>query len=85
MADQNRNVQEESSEKVDRLQLELLEMFSSRKFSEQELVDIKKMISEYYFDKADQEMDKHFEEKSWDVDEKVKQWGQEHHRKSSDA
>lgn len=85
MADQNRNIPEGSSEKVERLQLELLEMFSSRRFSEQELIDIKKMISDYYFDKADEEMDKLFDQKGWDVDEKVKQWGQEHHRKSSDA
>lgn len=73
----------ERNEKVDPLQLELLEMFSSRKFSEQELVDIKKMISDYYFEKADQEMDQLFDEKGWEVDKKVAQWGKAHHRKKS--
>jgi hypothetical protein len=77
------NQQDDS--KISPLQLELLEMFSSRKFAEQELVDIKKMISDYYFDKADQQVDAIFEEKGWDLDEKVKQWGQEHLRKNAKA
>ena len=69
---------------VDPMQLELLEMFRVRQFSKQELIDIKKMISEYFFEKADQEVDKVFKEKGWDVNEKVAEWGKGHYRGSSD-
>ena len=75
--------QPEPSQKIDPIQLELLEMFRSRKFSKQELIDIRKMISDYYFDKADNAMDKFFEEKGWDVDEKVEEWGKGHYRSKS--
>ena len=71
------------SKKINQLQLELLEMFSQRRFSEQELIDIKKMISDYYFERADREIDQLFEEQKWDVPEKVKHWGQAHYRKKS--
>ena len=66
------------------MQLELLEMFRTRQFSQQELIDIKRMISEYFFEKADQAVDKAFDEKEWDVNEKVEEWGEGHYRVSSD-
>ena len=73
-----------NSPSVDPMQLELLEMFRVRQFSKQELIDIKRMISEYFFEKADEAVDKAFEEKGWDVDEKVAEWGKGHYRISSD-
>ncbi|MGB3849644.1 MAG: hypothetical protein WA958_06715 [Tunicatimonas sp.] len=68
---------------VDPMQLELLEMFRTRQFSKQELIDIKQMISEYFFEKADDAVNKAFEEKGWDVNEKVAEWGKGHYRASS--
>lgn len=78
-----RSVTPKSSQKIDPMQLDLLEMFSTRKFSKQELIDIKKMIADYYFDKADQEMDKLMEQKGWDTKQKVEEWGKGHYRKKS--
>jgi len=69
-----------SSQKIDPLQLELLEMFASRKMTRQELRDIKLLIANYYAQKADEELDHLFEEKEWDIQEKVKEWGQSHNR-----
>ncbi len=69
-----------SSQKIDPMQLELLEMFSSRKMTQQELRDIKLLIANYYAQKADEALDQLFEEKGWDVQEKVKEWGQRHDR-----
>ncbi len=71
------------SQKIDPLQLELLEMFSSRKMTPEELRDIKLLIANYYAQKADEAMDRLFEEKGWDVQEKVKEWGEGHYRKKS--
>ena len=72
-----------SPQSIDPMQLELLEMFRVRQFSKRELIDIKKMISEYFFEKADEALDKAFEEKEWDVKEKVTEWGVGHYRISS--
>lgn len=72
-----------TSQPVDPMQKELLEMFRVRQFSKQELIDIKRMISEYFFENADEAVDKAFEEKGWDVNEKVAEWGNAHHRGSS--
>lgn len=73
------------SKKVHPLQIELLEMFSTREFSEQELIDIKKMISDYYMEIADKEMDQLFKEKNWDVKQKVEEWGKTHYRKKPEG
>ncbi len=79
MVDQE-NERSHDTQPVDPMQLELLETFRARQFSKQELVDIKKMISEYFFEKADDAVDKAFEEKGWDVNEKVAEWGKGHYR-----
>ena len=46
-------------------QLKLLDFFSNRKFSEEELQDIQTLIANYYAAKADAEMDALVEEKGW--------------------
>jgi hypothetical protein len=69
------------SQKIDPMQLELLEMFSSRKMTKEELRDIKLLIANYYAQKADEAMDHLFNEKGWDVNEKVKEWGEGHDRR----
>ena len=53
-------------------------MFSSRKMTQEELRDIKLLIANYYAQKADEALDRLFEEKGWDVQEKVKEWGKSH-------
>ena len=69
-----------SSEKIDPLQLDLLKLFSTRRMSSEELRDIKLLIANYYAQKADAELDHLFEENKWDVQEKVKEWGEGHDR-----
>lgn len=71
------------SEKVHPMQQDLLKFFSSRKFDEKELIEIKRMISNYYAEKVDNAVDRIFEERGWDVDEKVKEWGTAHYRRKN--
>ncbi len=71
------------SEKIDPLQLELLQLFSSKRMSSEELRDIKLLIANYYAQKADTELDRLFDENNWDVQEKVKEWGEGHNRLKS--
>ena len=68
------------SEKLDPLQLELLKLFSTKRMSSEELRDIKLLIANYYAQKADTELDRLFKEKNWDIQEKVKEWGEGHDR-----
>ena len=46
-------------------QLKLLSFFSSREFSDEEIRDIQLLISDYYADKAQTEMDTLVTEKGW--------------------
>lgn len=46
------------------LQLELIKMFSLN-LSDQELDDIKRLLSNYFADKASDEMDKLWDENNW--------------------
>jgi hypothetical protein len=45
------------------VQLHLLQFFSQKDVSEQETEDIQRMISQYYFDKAETELEKVLQEK----------------------
>ena len=71
------------SEKLDPMQLELLEMFANKRMTPEELRDIKLLIANYYAQKADTALDQLFAEKGWDVQEKVKEWGSGHDRLKS--
>ena len=71
------------SEKIDPMQLELLEMFATRRMSPEELRDIKLLIANYYAQKADAALEDLFEERGWDTQEKVKEWGAGHDRLKS--
>jgi len=53
------------SQKLTSLQLELLKIFSYQPSYEQ-LIDIKNMLANYFANKATQEMDKLWEDNSWD-------------------
>jgi len=61
-----------------KLQLELLELFSFET-TDEELYDIKTLISKYYADRAKKGMEQLFEEKGWGP-EKVEEWKNEHMR-----
>jgi hypothetical protein len=57
------------------LQLELLKLYSTN-LSEQQLLDIKRMLATYFAEQIDREMTTLWEEKGWD-DSTVKKWKQE--------
>lgn len=54
------------------LQLELLQLFSFE-LPEQDLLEIKRLIAQYFADKAADEMDKLWAEKKW-TDETMDNW-----------
>lgn len=69
------------SPKLSNLQIELLKLYA-HDVSDTELKDIKKMLAEYFAHRADEEMDKLWEEKGWD-EKKIDEWKNEHMRISS--
>lgn len=60
------------------LQLELLKVFSFN-LEEQQLLEIKEVLSDYFADKATQEMDALFAKNGWG-EEKVDEWSKQHLR-----
>lgn len=61
------------------IQLELLKTFS-RPLPESQLLEIKKLLSDYFAQKIDEGVDKLFEENNWIVNEKIAEWKNEHMR-----
>lgn len=68
-------------QKLTELQLELLKMFSYG-LSQEQLLDIKKLLANYFANKATEEMDKLWDSNSWNSDT-MEQWLGEHLRTSS--
>ena len=62
------------------MQLELLKLFSTRRMSQEALRDIKLRIANDYAQKADAELDRLFEARKWDIQDKVKEWSEGHDR-----
>lgn len=60
------------------IQLELLKVFSVD-LSEEQLREIKVLLTDYFAKKVTSEMDKLFEEKGWG-EEKIEEWSKEHMR-----
>jgi hypothetical protein len=60
------------------LQLELLKVFSIP-IKEDQLKEIKALLSRYFADKATEEMDRLWDEKNWS-DETMREWANEHLR-----
>lgn len=58
--------------KLSNLQMELLKLYA-RNVPDEELKDIKKMLVEYYLKKADEEMDRLWEENGW-TQETMEEW-----------
>lgn len=63
------------------LQLELLKMFSIP-LKEDQLKEIKALLSRYFAEKATEEMDALWDANNWS-DEKMREWAQEHMRTKS--
>lgn len=64
--------------KLSNLQIELLKYFAYD-ISDEQLVEIKLLLSNYFAEKATQRMDELWEERGWS-EETMRQWGQEHMR-----
>lgn len=60
------------------IQLELLKVFSVD-LSEEQLREIKVLLTDYFAKKVTSEMDRLFEEKGWG-EEKIEEWSKEHMR-----
>ncbi len=71
----------EQSYKLTNLQLELLKIFS-RNISQDQLLEIKGILSRYFADKASDEFEKLAEEKGWTA-ETYRQWANEHLRSAT--
>jgi len=65
-------------QKLTNLQLELLKVFSYQ-LNQQQLTDIKNLLSHYFAEQATQEMDKLWEENNWDNNTML-EWTNEHLR-----
>ena len=66
------------TQKLTILQLELVKLFSY-KVAENQVLEIKQLLSTYFADKATEEMDKLWEENNWS-EETMKDWSNEHLR-----
>ena len=64
--------------KLSNLQLELLKIFS-RNISDEQLLEIKAILSAYFAEKATKEMDRLWDERGW-TQETMQQWLKEHMR-----
>ena len=67
-----------AAKKLSNLQLELLKVFSVD-LSDEQLMEIKDLLNQYFADKVSSEMDKLFEEKGWG-NNKIEEWSKEHMR-----
>lgn len=66
------------TQKLSNLQLELLKVFSYQ-LDNQQLVDIKELLANYFAKQATQKADKLWEENNWD-NETMTEWTNEHLR-----
>lgn len=59
------------------LQLEILQTFS-KNIPENQILEIRQILTEYFSKKVDEGMDALFENKNWVVEEKVEEWKKDH-------
>lgn len=69
------------SGKLSNIQIELLKLFT-RDIPDEDMIEIRSLLSRYFMEKARDEMDKLFEEKGWGQ-EKLEEWANEHWRSTS--
>ena len=67
-----------AARKLTNLQLELLETFSFE-LTEEQLLEIRQMLIDYFADKVTSGMDQLFEQNHWG-EEKIEEWAEEHMR-----
>ena len=68
----------EATKKLTNLQLELLRVFSFE-LSEEQLLEIRALLADYFANKVSADMDALFEENQWG-EEKIEEWSKEHMR-----
>jgi hypothetical protein len=68
----------EATKKLSNLQLELLRVFSFE-LSEEQLLEIRGLLADYFANKVSEEMDVLFEANQWG-EEKIEEWSKEHMR-----
>jgi hypothetical protein len=66
------------SQKLTNLQVELVKLFSY-KIAENQVLEIKQLLSNYFADKATEEMDRLWDENNWS-EETMKEWSNDHLR-----
>ena len=59
------------------MQRELLDMFAHQELSDQEMAELKDMLSDYLLDKAQNELEILAQQEEWDIAKKAEQWGNE--------
>ncbi|MEN0005338.1 MAG: hypothetical protein AAF798_14395 [Bacteroidota bacterium] len=67
-----------AAKKLSNLQLELLKVFSFD-LDDTQIIEIRDLLAKYFADKATEEMDRLWEENSWNQ-ETIQQWSEEHMR-----
>lgn len=70
-----------TAHKLSNLQLELLKIYSFN-IKDEQLLEIKNLLGNYFANKVSEDIDKLFEEKDWGL-EKIQEWSEEHMRTSS--
>jgi hypothetical protein len=68
----------QASDKLSNLQLELLKIFNFE-VSDQQLKDIRSLLSNYFADLVTRDMDALFEKNNWN-EKKIEEWSKEHMR-----
>ncbi len=66
------------AQKLTNLQLELVKLFSY-KVADNQLIEIKLLLGNYFAEKASEEMDKLWDENNW-TEDTMKEWANEHLR-----
>jgi hypothetical protein len=68
----------QTTKRLTNLQLELLKVFSFD-ISDNQLIEIKSMLTQYFAQKVTNDLDVLFEQKGWGI-EKIEEWSEEHMR-----
>ncbi|MEM8969717.1 MAG: hypothetical protein AAGE93_25080 [Bacteroidota bacterium] len=59
------------------MQRELLDMFAHKELSDEEISELKDILSDYFLSKAQDELETLAQEKEWDLTQKASEWGKE--------
>lgn len=70
-----------SSGKLSNLQMELLKMFN-RDLPDEQVLEIRSLLADYFLKKADEELERLEKEKGWTA-ETYEQWANEHWRRKT--